>query len=109
MVCPNRLFALDTTDPTDIRDWSSLSEPVRYVLEALGASPRVAGAPMGAWSEITVSERRGRRSFNYRFDFLLNPVEEMTPERSAARLHARVQAKTPRRLGGKDPHSAFNG
>ncbi len=83
MVCPNRLFALDTSNPTDLREWASLSEPVKYVLEALGATPALAGGPLGAWREISVSETRGARTFNYRFDFILNPVEEVTPAQFA--------------------------
>lgn len=84
MVCPNRLFALDAINPTDLREWSSLSNTVRYVLESLGATPDRAGYPIGAWSEITVEEARNGKTFDYRFDFILNTVDETEVEEFAA-------------------------
>lgn len=80
MVCPNRLFAIDSVDPTELRSYSDLSEAVRFVLEALGATPDQVGYPIGAWSEITITDRQNLKTFSYRFDFILNPVEEMTAD-----------------------------
>lgn len=84
MVCPNRLLALGVPDPTVIRHFSEMSATARYVLEAIGAKPGQVGQAIGAWSEISIKEHRGHRVFDYRFDFVLNPVAELTPPEFAA-------------------------
>jgi hypothetical protein len=80
MVCPNRLFALDSLTPTELRRYSGLSAAVQDVLNALGATPMQAEYPVGVWAEMRVEQTRGQKKFNYRFDFILNPVERLTPQ-----------------------------
>lgn len=84
MVCPNRLFALDSVDPPDIRHFAELSPAVQYVLSAMGATPAIAGLPIGVWREIAISDKRGNKVFDYRFDFIVNPIAEMTVTEFAA-------------------------
>src|SRR5665811_7736 len=78
MVCPNRLFALDSVKPTEIRPYTGLSSAVRDVLEAIGATPYLSNRPIGVWAETRVNQTRGEKKFNYRFDFILNPVDRLS-------------------------------
>lgn len=114
MVCPNRLFALDSLEPTEMRAYAGLSPAVRDVLEALGATPSIAGCPIGVWAEIRIDQSRGKKRFNYRFDFILNPVSRLSPEgfvgqwsvnkesvsHAFARLSASADGYVPTRVSG---------
>lgn len=78
IVCPNRLFALDSVNPPDLRHFSELSTSVQYVLNSIRATPGEAGLPIGIWREIAISGKQDNKVFDYRFDFILNPVSEVT-------------------------------
>lgn len=78
MVCPNRLFALDTPQLVTL-SYPSLTSAVRYVLDAFGAAPTTR-YNLGVWGEVKIMETQqadedeDERQFDYRFDFILNPL-----------------------------------
>lgn len=81
MVCPNRLFAFDTAQASGIKTFGELAEPVQLVLGATGAWPLNAGPiGLGVWAEVRMAETSDGGVFDYRFDFVLQPVAEQSAE-----------------------------
>ena len=92
MVCPNRLFAVEV-DRSVARPFSGLSPLMQQVLSAIGAMP-TAGVYLGIWDEVKIMEEVEGQRFDYRFDFIINPIPSQdTSSPAVVNSHTREQTK----------------